>query len=107
MHSGGSLSHISPIGGECVLLLPRVFEVLSNSGKSLPDDTSLEKLLDWFTGLTKAGEYDSYSWPSPVSFFGSLQWWELGDGNIHHDLHWLKMSRGGPTRKGELSLGPY
>ncbi|XP_044203361.1 BRCA1-associated ATM activator 1 isoform X1 [Thunnus albacares] len=34
---------------ECVSLLPRVCEVLADSGKSLPDDTSLEKLLDWFT----------------------------------------------------------
>lgn len=61
---------------ECVLLLPRVCELLSNSGKSLPDDTSLEKLLDWFTGLTKAGEY---SRQSPVSFFGN--------GDIHHGHH--------------------
>ncbi|XP_053195570.1 BRCA1-associated ATM activator 1 [Scomber japonicus] len=34
---------------ECVSLLPRVCEVLADSSKSLPDDTSLEKLLDWFT----------------------------------------------------------
>ncbi|XP_070780725.1 BRCA1-associated ATM activator 1 [Enoplosus armatus] len=40
---------------ECVSLLPSVCEVLADSGRSLPDDTSLEKLLDWFTGLTKAG----------------------------------------------------
>uniref|UniRef100_A0A673A3K9 BRCA1-associated ATM activator 1 n=1 Tax=Sphaeramia orbicularis TaxID=375764 RepID=A0A673A3K9_9TELE len=40
---------------ECVSLLPRVCEVLADSGRSLPDDTSLEKLLDWFTGLNKAG----------------------------------------------------
>ncbi|XP_008282629.1 integrator complex assembly factor BRAT1 [Stegastes partitus] len=39
---------------ECVSLLPRVCEVLAASGSSLPDDTSLEKLLDWFTALTKA-----------------------------------------------------
>lgn len=42
---------------ECVSLLPRVCEVLLDSGRSLPDDTSLEKLLDWFTGLTGAGQY--------------------------------------------------
>uniref|UniRef100_A0A8D3ECC7 BRCA1-associated ATM activator 1 n=1 Tax=Scophthalmus maximus TaxID=52904 RepID=A0A8D3ECC7_SCOMX len=41
--------------GECVSLLPRVCEVLRDSGRSLPDDTSLEKLLDWFSGLTEAG----------------------------------------------------
>ncbi|XP_034743503.1 BRCA1-associated ATM activator 1 isoform X1 [Etheostoma cragini] len=40
---------------ECVLLLPSVCEVLADSGRSVPDDTSLEKLLDWFTGLTEAG----------------------------------------------------
>ncbi|XP_068445244.1 BRCA1-associated ATM activator 1 isoform X3 [Clinocottus analis] len=39
----------------CVSLLPGVCEVLAASGSSLPDDTSLEKLLDWFTGLTEAG----------------------------------------------------
>lgn len=42
---------------ECESLLPRVCEVLLDSGRSLPDDTSLEKLLDWFTGLTDAGQY--------------------------------------------------
>uniref|UniRef100_A0A3Q3IS08 BRCA1-associated ATM activator 1 n=1 Tax=Monopterus albus TaxID=43700 RepID=A0A3Q3IS08_MONAL len=40
---------------ECVSLLPRVCEVLADSARSLPDDTTLEKLLDWFTGFTKAG----------------------------------------------------
>ncbi|XP_041838583.1 BRCA1-associated ATM activator 1 isoform X2 [Melanotaenia boesemani] len=40
---------------ECVSVLPRVCEVLAASGRSLPDDTSLEKLLDWFTALTDAG----------------------------------------------------
>lgn len=40
---------------ECVSLLPRVCEVLADSGRSLPDDTSLEKLLDWFTGLALTG----------------------------------------------------
>ncbi|XP_072240858.1 BRCA1-associated ATM activator 1 [Leuresthes tenuis] len=40
---------------ECVSVLPRVCEVLAASGSSLPDDTSLEKLLDWFTTLTKTG----------------------------------------------------
>ena len=49
---------------ECVSLLPRVCEVLRGSGSSLPDDTSLEKLLDWFTGLTEAGQYH----PSMHSF---------------------------------------
>uniref|UniRef100_A0A3Q3W7M1 BRCA1-associated ATM activator 1 n=1 Tax=Mola mola TaxID=94237 RepID=A0A3Q3W7M1_MOLML len=40
---------------ECVSLLPSVCEVLADPGRSLPDDTSLEKLLDWFIGLNKAG----------------------------------------------------
>ncbi|XP_074553824.1 integrator complex assembly factor BRAT1 isoform X2 [Halichoeres trimaculatus] len=40
---------------ECVLLLPGVCDVLADSGRPLPDDTSLEKLLDWFTGLTESG----------------------------------------------------
>lgn len=43
--------------GECVKLLPRVCQVLAVSGKSLPDDTSLEKLLDWLRGLTNTGKY--------------------------------------------------
>uniref|UniRef100_A0A3P9JAS9 BRCA1-associated ATM activator 1 n=1 Tax=Oryzias latipes TaxID=8090 RepID=A0A3P9JAS9_ORYLA len=35
--------------GDCVSLLPRVCDVLAAPRSSLPDDTSLEKLLDWFT----------------------------------------------------------
>lgn len=45
--------------GQCVSLLPGVCEVLAGGGRVLPDDSSLEKLLDWFTGFTKAGEYGS------------------------------------------------
>ncbi|XP_058496210.1 BRCA1-associated ATM activator 1 isoform X1 [Solea solea] len=41
---------------ECASLLPQVCEVLLDSGSSLPDDTSLEKLLDWFSGLIESGE---------------------------------------------------
>ncbi len=57
MYPEGSLTHThgSTMDRECVSLLPSVCEVLADSGSSLPDDTSLEKLLDWFTGLTKAG----------------------------------------------------
>ncbi|XP_068607468.1 BRCA1-associated ATM activator 1 [Brachionichthys hirsutus] len=40
---------------ECMSLLPGVCEVMADSGRALLDDTSLEKLLDWFTGLTQAG----------------------------------------------------
>lgn len=59
--------------GECASLLPRVCEVLAASGSSLPDDTSLEKLLDWFTGLSKTGQYlywcgGSVHFPSLVAF---------------------------------------
>uniref|UniRef100_A0A672GJ45 BRCA1-associated ATM activator 1 n=1 Tax=Salarias fasciatus TaxID=181472 RepID=A0A672GJ45_SALFA len=43
----------------CSSLLPQVCELLAASGCSLPDDTSLEKLLDWFTALTKAGWFIS------------------------------------------------
>uniref|UniRef100_A0A665UJI8 BRCA1 associated ATM activator 1 n=1 Tax=Echeneis naucrates TaxID=173247 RepID=A0A665UJI8_ECHNA len=39
---------------DCVLLLPGVCQVLLDSGRSLPDDTTLEKLLDWLTGITEA-----------------------------------------------------
>ncbi|XP_051242640.1 BRCA1-associated ATM activator 1 [Dicentrarchus labrax] len=57
MYPEGPLTHthVSTMDRECVSLLPGVCEVLADSGSSLPDDTSLEKLLDWFTGLTKAG----------------------------------------------------
>lgn len=41
---------------ECVSLLPGVCDVLADSDKCLPDDTSLEKLLDWFSELTAAGQ---------------------------------------------------
>ncbi|XP_029594512.1 BRCA1-associated ATM activator 1-like [Salmo trutta] len=44
---------ISSMDSECLVLLPRVCAVLADPTQSLPDDTSLEKLLDWFTGLTK------------------------------------------------------
>ncbi|KAL1005204.1 hypothetical protein UPYG_G00055980 [Umbra pygmaea] len=43
----------SVMDSECVMLLPRVCAVLADPRHSLPDDTSLEKLLDWFTVLTK------------------------------------------------------
>ncbi|XP_054879087.1 BRCA1-associated ATM activator 1 [Poeciliopsis prolifica] len=40
---------------QCVSILPRVCGVLLVSGGSLPDDTSLEKLLDWFTTMAQTG----------------------------------------------------
>ncbi|XP_030636571.1 integrator complex assembly factor BRAT1 [Chanos chanos] len=36
---------------ECAALLPLVLSVLADPKQSLPDDTSLEKLLDWFREL--------------------------------------------------------
>lgn len=57
MYPEGSLqhTHFSTTDSECVSLLPSVCEVLADPGRSLPDDTSLEKLLDWFIRLNKAG----------------------------------------------------
>ncbi|XP_022059424.2 BRCA1-associated ATM activator 1 isoform X3 [Acanthochromis polyacanthus] len=57
---------------ECVSLLPRVCEVLAASGSSLPDDTSLEKLLDWFTEVTKAGTSLLESCPCLLEFISSV-----------------------------------
>uniref|UniRef100_UPI0037E88896 BRCA1-associated ATM activator 1 n=1 Tax=Semicossyphus pulcher TaxID=241346 RepID=UPI0037E88896 len=57
---------------ECVSLLPRVCEVLADSGRSLPDDTSLEKLLDWFTGLTKPGGSLLESCPCLLEFISTV-----------------------------------
>ncbi|XP_034542857.1 BRCA1-associated ATM activator 1 [Notolabrus celidotus] len=58
---------------ECVSLLPRVCEVLADSGRSLPDDTSLEKLLDWFTGLNnKAGDSLLESCPCLIKFISAV-----------------------------------
>ncbi|XP_053273766.1 BRCA1-associated ATM activator 1 isoform X3 [Pleuronectes platessa] len=57
---------------ECVSLLPRVCEVLRGSGSSLPDDTSLEKLLDWFTGLTEAGGSVQETCPCLLEFISAV-----------------------------------
>ncbi|KAM7009330.1 integrator complex assembly factor BRAT1 [Tautogolabrus adspersus] len=56
---------------ECVSLLPRVCKVLADSG-SLPDDTSLEKLLDWFTKLIKTGESLLESCPCMIEFISTV-----------------------------------
>lgn len=40
----------------CALLLPRVCAALADPRQSGPDDTCLEKLLDWFRELREAGE---------------------------------------------------
>ncbi|XP_056136413.1 BRCA1-associated ATM activator 1 [Lampris incognitus] len=58
--------------GECVAVLPRVCKVLANYGKGLSDDTSLEKLLDWFNGLTKAGGSLLEACPCLVEFITTV-----------------------------------
>ncbi|XP_060948153.1 BRCA1-associated ATM activator 1 [Limanda limanda] len=57
---------------ECVSLLPRVCEVLRGSSSSLPDDTSLEKLLDWFTALTEAGGSVQETCPCLLEFISAV-----------------------------------
>ncbi|XP_078022278.1 integrator complex assembly factor BRAT1 isoform X3 [Epinephelus lanceolatus] len=57
---------------ECVSLLPSVCEVLADSGRSLPDDTSLEKLVDWFTGLTEAGVSLPEACPCLLEFISTV-----------------------------------
>ncbi|XP_076583605.1 integrator complex assembly factor BRAT1 isoform X1 [Chaetodon auriga] len=70
----GSLTHthVSTMDRECVSLLPRVCEVLADSGRSLPDDTSLEKLLDWFTGLNAAGRSLLEACPCLLEFISTV-----------------------------------
>ncbi|XP_056265439.1 BRCA1-associated ATM activator 1 isoform X2 [Pseudoliparis swirei] len=57
---------------ECASLLPGVCEVLAASASSLPDDTSLEKLLDWFTGLSEAGGSLLDACPCLLDFISSV-----------------------------------
>ncbi|XP_059183243.1 BRCA1-associated ATM activator 1 isoform X2 [Centropristis striata] len=57
---------------ECVWLLPGVCEVLAGSGRCLPDDTSLEKLLDWFTGIREAGGSLLEACPCLLEFTSSV-----------------------------------
>ncbi|XP_055018234.1 BRCA1-associated ATM activator 1, partial [Boleophthalmus pectinirostris] len=57
---------------ECVSLLPRVCELLAASGSCLPDDTSLEKLLDWFTQLSQAGTSLHESFPCLLEFIPAV-----------------------------------
>ncbi|CAL9700103.1 unnamed protein product [Knipowitschia caucasica] len=57
---------------ECLSLLPRVCELLSASGVGLPDDTSLEKLLDWFTQLSNAGTSLLESFPCLLEFIPAV-----------------------------------
>ncbi|XP_061737247.1 LOW QUALITY PROTEIN: BRCA1-associated ATM activator 1 [Nerophis ophidion] len=53
---------------ECVLLLPGVCALLADSNQPLPDDTSLEKLLDRLTELSEAGVSLPESCPCLLDF---------------------------------------
>uniref|UniRef100_A0A3B4AVI4 BRCA1-associated ATM activator 1 n=1 Tax=Periophthalmus magnuspinnatus TaxID=409849 RepID=A0A3B4AVI4_9GOBI len=57
---------------ECVSLLPRVCELLAASGSCLPDDTSLEKLLDWFTQLSQNGTSLHENFPCLLEFISTV-----------------------------------
>lgn len=41
---------------DCLSLLPRICVALADPRQSPPDDTSLEKLLDWFKDLPNQGK---------------------------------------------------
>ncbi|MFT7812049.1 BRCA1-associated ATM activator 1 isoform X1 [Arapaima gigas] len=59
---------------DCAELLPQVCEVLADPNQAVPDDTCLEKLLDWFTVLT--GQVPAQSLlelnPCLISFISSV-----------------------------------
>uniref|UniRef100_A0A8C9R5W4 BRCA1-associated ATM activator 1 n=1 Tax=Scleropages formosus TaxID=113540 RepID=A0A8C9R5W4_SCLFO len=59
---------------DCAELLPLVCEVLANPDRALPDDTCLEKLLDWFAALTNKAPGLSLLELNPclVSFISSV-----------------------------------
>ncbi|XP_017158940.1 integrator complex assembly factor BRAT1 isoform X4 [Poecilia reticulata] len=57
---------------QCVSILPRVCGVLLVSGSSLPDDTSLEKLLDWFTTVAQTGPSLLEACPCLVDFVSKV-----------------------------------
>uniref|UniRef100_A0A3B3TST0 BRCA1 associated ATM activator 1 n=1 Tax=Poecilia latipinna TaxID=48699 RepID=A0A3B3TST0_9TELE len=57
---------------QCVSILPRVCGVLLVSGSSLPDDTSLEKLLDWFTTIAQTGTSLLEACPCLVDFVSKV-----------------------------------
>ncbi|KAM6940213.1 integrator complex assembly factor BRAT1 [Xenentodon cancila] len=67
---------------ECVSVLPRVCKVLAASESSLPDDTSLEKLLDWFTALTKAGVSLLKDYPCLLEFVSTVFYNAAADPSI-------------------------
>ena len=53
------LSPHVPVGtmdSNCIALLPGVLTFLSDPKQSLPDDTCLEKLLDWLTSIINEGK---------------------------------------------------
>ncbi|XP_049575311.1 BRCA1-associated ATM activator 1 isoform X2 [Syngnathus scovelli] len=57
---------------ESASLLPGVCALLADSGKPLPDDTSLEKLLDRFTELSEAGVSLPESCPCLLDFISTM-----------------------------------
>ncbi|KAM8842067.1 integrator complex assembly factor BRAT1 [Synchiropus picturatus] len=57
---------------ECARLLPGVLQVLAESGSALPDDSSLEKLLDWLSGLGQAGAPLLQACPGLLQFASSV-----------------------------------
>ncbi|KAM9770157.1 integrator complex assembly factor BRAT1 isoform 1-T1 [Menidia menidia] len=67
---------------ECVSVLPRVCEVLAAPASCLPDDTSLEKLLDWFTALTKSGVSLQETCPCLLKFISTVVYDTSSDPSI-------------------------
>nr|XP_057922007.1 BRCA1-associated ATM activator 1 isoform X2 [Doryrhamphus excisus] len=57
---------------ECMLLLPSVCALLADCDKPLPDDTSLEKLLDRLTGLSESGVSLPESCPCLLDFISTV-----------------------------------
>lgn len=48
-------SYVGIMDIDCIALLPGVLTFLSDPKQSLPDDTCLEKLLDWLTNIINQG----------------------------------------------------
>ncbi|KAM6971864.1 integrator complex assembly factor BRAT1 [Aplochiton taeniatus] len=71
---------------ECVALLPQVCAVLADPRKSvtLPDDTTLEKLLDWLTELISTGKGKSQleKYPCLLEFLSTVLEQESPDPSV-------------------------
>ncbi|XP_063054115.1 BRCA1-associated ATM activator 1 [Engraulis encrasicolus] len=59
---------------DCIALLPGVLAFLADPKQSLPDDTCLEKLLDWLTSIVKEDEERNLLDQQPylLEFLGSM-----------------------------------